>query len=62
MVYVVIDEKGNLHITEKSEEVDNFLSRGEGLFHVISIYGRYVTHETFQVYEKKIHRINAVIF
>ena len=62
MYYIIIDEKGNLYITEKSEEVDNFLSRGEGLFHVISVYGRYVTHETFQVHEKKIHRIDAVNF
>jgi len=62
MKYVVIDEKGNILISEKSEEVDTFLVREDGLYHLISIYGKYITHETFQVFNHKIYRIDSVIF
>jgi len=62
MKYVVINEKGDILVTQDNKQVDDFLVREDGLYHLISMYGRYVTHEVFQVYDKKIHRIDAVTF
>ena len=62
MKYVIVDEKGNIIITEDTNQVDNFLSREDGLYHLISVHGKYVTHEVFQIHEKKIYRIDAVNF
>ena len=62
MKYVIVDEKGNIIITEDTNQVDIFLTKEDGLYHLITIYGKYVVHETFQVHNKKIYRIDAITF
>ena len=60
MYYIVIDQKGNLHITEKSEEVDEILRQREGVFYVITVYNSPVTVEKYQTAHGKIYRIDAL--
>jgi hypothetical protein len=60
MVYVVLNEKGDILVTQDIKQVDNFLVREDGLYHLISVYGKYVTHEVFQTVNHKIHRIDSM--
>lgn len=60
MKYIIIDQKGNITITEDSKEVDKTLFAKEGIFYVISIYPNFVTCEQYQVHNKKIYEINAI--
>jgi len=60
MYYVIIDGKGNLHTTEKSEEVDEILKSKEGIFYVITIYNSPLTIEKYQTAHGKIYRIDVL--
>jgi len=60
MKYIIVDGRGNIMISQDSKEVDIFLTKGEGVFHIINIYGNYVYVEKYQVENGKIYRVDSV--
>jgi len=60
MKYVVISEKGEVKEFSESHEVDVFLTKSDGVYYIVNIYGNYVYVDKYAVVSGKIHLVDSV--
>jgi uncharacterized surface protein with fasciclin (FAS1) repeats len=60
MKYVIISEKGEVNVFEKSNEVDEFLSKSNGVFYIVNMFNKHIYVEKYEVENGKIYRIDSV--